>query len=157
MDDEEFMILPRLPSKNDTVIRGRKLPTYEQVLYSFISLYKQFIRGNNIEHEIVVRKASIEVALQILRHYAKYRIPALDVNEVADHVAKFYGEFSNLLKLSKSGNNVKMLVKLNNFKLNLDKTMPFWTKNALSEMKSNKDKLFFKSMQEDRRLSFAEY
>ena len=140
-DNRKFFLLGTVPTVQDRVITGCRLPTHIQVLLCFLSHHE----------DMKIRDAANATVSAVQPFYWKARIPMLAPHKMAEEVEKLYKEMQRLQKINTdarvlSSNQEKIL----NFKSKLGTTMKFWPKNAIDRIEKQEDKDFLVKMIEDR-------
>ena len=151
--DPRYLLLGTIPTYADKDITGCRLPSRRQVLLCFIA-HKEDIRGkDSTNSKKVLRRAANETAAIVKTFYDKARIPMLEPNKVSQEILKYYSDFQALLKISvnKRDKPGKQHDKITEFRNNINKTMKFWPRDALSRISNDEDRNFLLSMMSDRK------
>jgi hypothetical protein len=130
-------IFPEKIDKTHKIIGGSKLPTYKQVLMSFLA-WKEWYKDNDSTKKLpLLRNAANSTVEQVQTHYTKARIPTLQSHKMAERVEELFREFKNQLKVEKKSRDHSSK-KLLRFKEKLGKTMPLWPRDTLKSMEESK-------------------
>lgn len=153
--DPRYFVLGTKPTKDDIHISGTKLPTRKAILLAFISR-KEYMYENDNSKTCIFNSAKETVIEEIVPFYEKARIPSLSVNLMARKIVALYENFKGIQKINiKRRNTGKPKERIENFKINLEMTMPLWDPNSLNMITNEEDKKFLISMQTDRKASMA--
>lgn len=151
--DTRLFILKKIPKKCDQTITGCRLPTYKQVLFSFIAFNDEMQELNPGEKGIK-REAARKVSSQVKELYSFANINTITQKKIEEKIINFYEkDFKNLQKIN--NNDRKHNAAVIQFQNLLIKTMPFWPKNVFKLLKNENDAKFLESMMTDRIAIFA--
>ena len=88
-DYRSFLLGPSV-TPEDSEVTGVKLPSYGQVLRSFIAIKEDLEKDIAHSGKKYVRVAAIKVVDKVKVFYAKARIPTLEENKMVDKVITHY-------------------------------------------------------------------
>ena len=138
--DPRYFLLGTVPTCEDKKINSNKLPTYKQVLLSFIAT-KEEIETRDAKF---LRKAAKNTLTQVLEIYEKADIKMKAMCKCEDQVINLFNEFRILVNTPKVKKDIKSSQqKFSDFRQKLTKTMPFWSKNPTA---TEEDKAFLENM-----------
>ena len=143
-------ILGTIPTDENKIIKGSRLPTEHQVLLCYLA-HRQC---PNISSK---REAANETVNVVIPFYEKAGIPTLHKQKMAEAVESLLAEFEKILKTKKTARNSgKPKERIEEFKKKIkEKTMKFWPRNALKIITNEEDKKFLLSMMSDREASMG--
>ena len=118
------------PGTEHLEITGCRLPTYEQVLLSYMSNMNKIRSENASNKQKLKGVVSNIVAQQVLRHYQKAGIASKPLKVIKDDVQKVQIEYEQI-------NKKKNPKRISEFRQKLRKTIPLWKKNTINDMKSS--------------------
>ena len=146
--DPRYFLLDTVPTDDDTVITGARLPTARQVLLCFLAHHSS--EGNT-------RRQAANLTVQtVLPFYERARIMTLAQHKMAEEVLKVFDEMKSLLKIDHAHRQDKTNVeKFSSFKDKLNRTMKFWPRNVLEKITNEEDKEFLVSMMTDRKATMG--
>ena len=128
--DTCFKLIEISPGTEHLEITGCRLPTYEQVLLSYMSNMNK-IRSENASNKQKLKGVVSNIeAQQVLRHYQKAGIASKPLKVIKDDVQKVQIEYEQI-------NKKKNPTRISEFRQELRKTIPFWKKNTIKHMKSS--------------------
>ena len=67
--DKKYVLLSTLPTHDDQKIRGTKLPTYKQVILSFLAFEEEFEAKNLSKKKLLSTYAANETVQDVLTFY----------------------------------------------------------------------------------------
>ena len=109
-----------------------------------------------MEPNVKTRKSAKKTVRQDLPMYERARIPQLFPCKMEKEVIKLHLDMKKLMKLNIEQRKAHFsMIKVLNFKENLERTMKFWPSNVLSKIGSIEDKTFMESMMTDRILTVS--
>ena len=111
-------------------ITGSRLPTYEQVLMCYMSNMEKYRAEDVSKNSKLTREVSKVVVDKILIHSQKAGIDTKAHHKMAEDVENIHSEY---VKVNKRKNPSR----IGEFRKKLNKTMPFWTKTTINNMKSS--------------------
>ena len=88
--DPRYFLLDTIPTNDDKIITGCKLPTRKQVLLSFIAHKEDLREKDGTNSKKVLRDAANETAALVLIFYEKACIPILAPAKVSEEILKYY-------------------------------------------------------------------
>ena len=147
--DPRIYFLGTIPTVLDKKIPTGKLPTYSQVLLSYIA-HKELLQIGQRICDNVTRDASKETTDMILIIYESASIPTIKHHKMCEKIEKHHNVMQNLMKIPahRRENNRK----IKEFKDQLGTTFPFWPKNVFDQIHEEEDKNFLQSMMTDRQV-----
>ena len=128
--DTCFKLIEISPGTEHLEITGCRLPTYEQVLLSYMSNMNKIRSENASNKQKLKGVVSNIVAQQVLRHYQKAGIASKPLKVIKDDVQKVQIEYEQI-------NKKKNPKRISEFRQKLRKTIPLWKKNTINDMKSS--------------------
>jgi len=141
--NSRYFLLDTIPTDDDKILNGAKLPTRKEVLLSFLAYH---------ETEKNIRDAANKTVDQVQLIFSKARIPTIQNHKMAEKIETLFREMKSLLKINlEKRQNKKQQAKIDNFKMKLKQTMIFWPRNALQLVKNKEDKEFLVCMMNDRK------
>ena len=135
------------PCQDDLLLPRLKLPTYGQVLRSFI--FKIEEDQNSVGAKVKIQAANY-VKDQVVEVYERANIQTISQRKIAQKIKDFYDkDYRGLQKMpANRRDETASQRKISTFKSQLEKTMPFWS----SEQNLNdEDHAFLESMKTDRK------
>ena len=126
--DKRQSILTETPGFQHLEIHGNRLPTYQQVLLCYLSHIEKSRLENTAQRNVKLSRISANcVVIEVLKHYEKAHIIAIQTHKMAEHIESLHTEFGKLMKLNPERRIRNPKVQL--FKEKLNKPMPFWPIN----------------------------
>ena len=155
--DPRYFLLDTVPTAQDKIISGCRLPTRKQVLLCFIAHKEDLWKNDSKKENKVMRGAANETMQLVSSFYEKANIPTLAPNKISEEILKLYEEFKALMKISPKRRSIpgKTQDKIKLFKEKLTQTMKFWPKDVFSRVKNDEDREFLESMMTDRKASMG--
>ena len=140
-------LLGTLPTADDLVMTGSRLPTKKQILLCFMA---------HRDATTNKREAANNTVDKVQKLYDKARIPTVQRHKMAEEVEKYHKVFESVLKIPiESRSSEKSKERIEEFKQQLNASFKFWPRNALMKITNEEDKLFLKSMMSDRKACMA--
>ena len=136
-------------TEDGSVITGSRLPTFKQILICFI--YHLQVGENNTTYS-----AARKVYELTIPFYLKGGIPMLADKTCCQKIEKLWQENRKLRKIPETKRSLpSVLVKLEEYKKDIDKTFSLWNAKAESLVKNVDDLKFLQSMKTDRAATFG--
>ena len=164
--DPRLGILGETPGCDHLAISGTRLPTYKQVLFSYLANVDKLRREDKSKNEEITWTACKNVVLEVKPHYEKAHVMTVSEKRMTEKVKELNKEYTDLRKVlvKKRTDNPR----ISKFQDKLGKTMPFWPKAVETLMEESKkgkkdvekiaiaeDIAFLKSMMTDRLASYT--
>ena len=151
--DSRFFLLGTSPTILDKVIHTSKLPTYRQVILSFLAHHDELLKPNNK----IIRDASKLTADIVAEIYSKANIPTVAHHKICEKIENYYKTLQSLQKIPKEVRDKpgKSSEKIKKFKEDIGNTFAFWPRNALELITIEEDRQFLINMMGPRSASFG--
>ena len=151
--DTRLLVLPKSPGPEYLTIRGRRLPTYEQVLLCLLSHLETRRKEDASKNVPLLQECCKLVSAEVKIHYIRSNVPTVSDDFMHKKIASLHSEFRGCMKHAKKVRSNRNQV--TKFKEKMDKTMPFWPRNALMVMETSKNgKLQFEKSAIDEDIQF---
>ena len=138
-----------IPTILDTHFTTQKLPTYRQILLSYMAHKDEMNEVCKEQHQKISRVASKKTVNLVLEVYRSAQIPTIHQTSMCRKIENLYENMRSLKKIPNDRREKKR--KIPEFINKLDETFPFWQKNIFKIIHSEKVKIFLRSMMTDRK------
>uniref|UniRef100_UPI00358E735C zinc finger protein 675-like n=1 Tax=Myxine glutinosa TaxID=7769 RepID=UPI00358E735C len=139
----------------DGTLTGVRLPTCRQVLRCVMWYIQKEICEGKQTQPLKWKSASI-VLIQLKKFYTKANIPMLSDHQCCKLILDLLNDNNKLRQIPVSRReSPSTLAKLQTMNERLDKTFGVWTKDAMTNIKNEEDRVFLESMKSDRVASFG--
>ena len=140
-----YFLLGTVPTLLNKTINSPSLPTYRQVLLSFLA-HADELRKPTIK---IRREASKKTADMVMQFYIKANIPTIVHNKMCEKIEAHHKEMHDLMRIPKEERETgkgKRYERINKFKEDLNKTFVFWPRNVLEKISIEEDREFLINM-----------
>ena len=138
-----------IPTILDTHFTTQKLPTYRQILLSYMAHKDEMNEVCKEQHQKISRVASKKTVNLVLEVYRSAQIPTIHQTSMCRKIENLYENMCSLMKIPNDRREKNR--KIPEFINKLDETFPFWQKNIFKKIHSEKVKIFLRSMMTDRK------
>jgi len=142
-------------TEEDAEITGCRLPTNKQVIRCYM-FHKLEGSSQGTKSNRTKRDNAKSVLEKVIPFYLKGNIPMVSAKRGCEKIIELFEKNAKLREIPVDRrSSPKVLAKLNEMEIELQKTFPLWAKDAEQAMKNSEDIKFLHSMKTDRIASFG--
>ena len=126
--DPRYFLLDTVPTILDKEIHSRNLPTYKQVLLSFLAHLEDLRKIDSNRNLKCVREAAKATVDIVMVFYGKANIPTVHHNKMCEKIENFNKKMQDLMRLSdeRRKEGTKGYEDIEKIKKQLDEIFIFW-------------------------------